>query len=86
MTLKGKVTDAETSEPLEGVLISLEWTYADTANTNAIDHVDTSSLATGSSSAFLMGTPLEIVRAFGGRDQYLTAGSARENQLYAEAG
>ena len=47
MTLRGKVTDADTGEPLEAVLVSLEWTFADTSSTNARDHVDTSSLATG---------------------------------------
>ena len=47
MTLRGKVTDAATSEPLEGVLVSLQWTFADTAQTSAIDHADTSTMASG---------------------------------------
>jgi hypothetical protein len=40
MILRGTVTDADTDAPIEGVLVSLEWTLNDTTPGSASRHID----------------------------------------------
>ncbi|MFC1661406.1 carboxypeptidase-like regulatory domain-containing protein [Gemmatimonadota bacterium] len=47
MTVKGTVTDASSGTPMEGVLVSLEWTFTDSTSTSAFKHIDTNTSADG---------------------------------------
>jgi hypothetical protein len=47
MDLQGMVTDASSGTPLEGALVSLEWTLGETGSSSAFRHVDAITSETG---------------------------------------